>query len=297
MLFIRGKSAKMTPLSNPSFLRIKSGGQFVQRKPRLNRKRGQKDQMKLVQKTWILPSAILSLALSFTSKALADSPSDYLHSRTYIGVVATSVSVGTGGEFSGLNYSRIDAPAYEVDLIPAIRQNFGYGLLIGHREEAWSGELSFWQSNHTATFGPGTFTSPSGQSTTLAQQYQGTATYNSVNVDFKRYFFTEQQLQPFLNLGVSFPWIVVNNGAIDGNGNITNLTLAGLGLNLGLGAEYYLTPNISFVAGAYQRWASFDEFKGAQLQYNQIAQFGNGNPTSDEGSGLIFAVGTTLGFE
>src|SRR5580658_9308540 len=116
--------------------------------------------MKLVQKTWILPSVILSLALSFTSKVLADSPSDYLHSRTYVGVVATSVSVGTGGEFSGLNYSRIDAPAYEVDLIPAISQNFGYGVLIGHREEAWAGELSFWQSNHDATFGPGTFYSP-----------------------------------------------------------------------------------------------------------------------------------------
>lgn len=253
--------------------------------------------MKLVQKIWVLLVAIFSLALSFTSKALADSPSDYLHSRTYIGVVATSVSVGTSGEFSGLNYSRIDAPAYEVDLIPALSQSFGYGLLIGHREEAWSGEVSFWQSNHTATFGPGTLSSPSGQTATLTQSYQGTATYNSVNVDFKRYFFTEQQLQPFLNLGVSFPWIVVNNAAIDGNGTVTNLTLAGLGLNLGIGAEYYLTPNVSFVAGAYQRWASFDEFKGAQLQYNQIAQFGNGNPTSDEGSGLIFAVGTTLGFE
>src|SRR5580692_6431722 len=157
--------------------------------------------MKLAPKTWILPPAILALALSFASKALADNPADYLHSRTYVGVVATSVSVGTGGEFSGLNYSRIDAPAYEVDLIPAISQNFGYGVLIGHREEAWAGELSFWQSNHNATFGPGTINSSLG-SVDLTQKYQGLATYNSVNVDFKRYFFTEQQLQPFLGLGV-----------------------------------------------------------------------------------------------
>ena len=115
--------------------------------------------------------------------------------------------------------------------------------------------------------------------------------------DFKRYFFTEQQLQPFLNLGVSFPWIVVNNAAIDGYGNIGNLTLAGLGFNLGVGAEFYLTPNVSFVGDVCQRWASFDEFRGLQSEYNQINQFGNGNPTSDEGSGLIFAIGTTLGFE
>jgi hypothetical protein len=118
-----------------------------------------------------------------------------------------------------------------------------------------------------------------------------------VNVDFKRYFFTEQQLQPFLNLGVSFPWIVINNAAMDAYGNNSALTLAGLGFNLGIGAEYYLTPNISFIANACQRWASFDEFKGSQLEYNQITEYGNGKPTSDEGSGLIFEVGTTLGFE
>ncbi len=244
--------------------------------------------MKLAPQTWILASAILSLALSLTEKAFAENPADYLHSRTYVGLVATSVSVNTNGEFSGLNYSRIDYPYYEVDLIPAISQNFGYGVLIGHREEAWAGELSFWQSNHNATFGPGTITSPSGGSVDLTQQYKQTATYNSVNIDFKRYFFTEQQLQPFLNLGVSFPWIVVNDAAIDGYGNIGNLTLAGLGLNLGIGAEYYLTPNLSLVAGAYERWASFDEFRGSQPQYNQIAQFGNGVPTSDEGKRVDF---------
>ncbi len=253
--------------------------------------------MKLVRKTWILSLAILSLAFSFTAKVFADSPSDYLHTRTYIGVVVTSVSVNTSGEFSGLNYSRVDAPAYEVDLIPALSQNFGFGVLIGHREEAWAGELSFWQSNHNATFGPGTLTSSSGGSLDLTQPYQGTATYSSVNVNFKRYFFTEQQLQPFLNFGVSFPWIMINNAAIDGYGNVSSLTLAGLGFNLGIGAEYYLTPNLSFVGGAYQRWASFDEFKGSQPEYNQLAQFGNGAPTSDEGSGLIFEIGTTLGFE
>ncbi len=253
--------------------------------------------MKPVRKASILPSAILLLLLSFALKVRADSPSDYLHTRTYVGVVLNSVSVDNSGEFSGLNYSRVNAPAYEVDLIPAIAQNFGYGVLIGHREEAWAGELSFWQSIHNATFGPGTLYSPSGSVTTLNQQYQGTATYNSVNIDFKRYFFTEQQLQPFLNVGVSFPWIVVNNAAADAYGDIGNLTLAGLGFNLGIGAEFYLTPNVSFVANACQRWASFDEFKGLQPEYNQIAQFENGKPTSDEGSGLIFAIGTTLGFE
>ncbi len=224
----------------------------------------------------------------------AENPGDYLHSRTYIGVVGTSVSVDNGGAFNGLNYSRINNP-YEIDLIPALGQNFGFGVLMGHREEAWAVEASFWQSNHNATFGPGVVGSVSGTSVTFTQQFQDTATYNSINVDFKRYFLTEGQTQPFLSLGVSFPWIVVNNAASDVNGDVSSLTLAGLGLNLGVGVEYYLSPNLSFFGGAYKRWASFDEFKGLALQYNQLAQYGS--PTSDEGSGFNFAVGTTLGFE
>lgn len=225
----------------------------------------------------------------------AENPGDYLHSRTYLGVVGTSVSVDTGGMFSGLNYSRIDNPTYEVDLIPALDQNFGFGVLLGHREEAWAVEVSYWQSNHNATFGPGVVGSVSGSSVTLTQQFQDTAVYSSVNVDFKRYFFTEAQTQPFISLGVSFPWITVNNAAADANGNIGPLTLAGLGLNLGVGVEYYLSPNLSFFGGAYKRWASFDEFKGLALEYNQIAQYGS-SPTY-EGGGFNFAVGTSIGIE
>lgn len=236
----------------------------------------------------------MAWGLHVPRQAYAENPGDYLHTRSYIGLVGTSVSVDNSGEFTGLNYSRVNNP-YEIDLIPALAQNFGYGVLLGHREEAWAVEASYWQSNHNATFGPGTVEALSGNSAPITQQYQDTAVYNSVNVDFKRYFLTEGQTQPFLSLGVSFPWIVVNNAASNGNGNVSSLTLAGLGFNLGAGVEYYLSPNLSFFGGAYKRWASFDEFKGLSFQYNQLAQFGKS--TSDEGSGFNFAIGTTLGFE
>ena len=251
--------------------------------------------MKPFQKTAFFATVcFLAFGLGALRPASAENPGDYLHTRTYIGLVGTSVSVDNSGEFSGLNYSRNNNP-YEIDLIPSIAQNFGYGLLLGHREEAWAVEASYWQSNHNASFGPGVVGSASGSSVTFSQQYQDTAVYNSVNIDFKRYFLTEGQTQPFLSLGVSFPWIVVNNGATNGNGNFASLTLAGLGFNLGVGVEYYLSPNISFFGGAYKRWASFDESKGLASQYAQLSQFGAS--TSDEGSGFNFAIGTTLGFE
>lgn len=251
--------------------------------------------MKLFHKITVLSTSLFLLGgLAASTWADEENPGDYLHSRTYIGVEGTSVSVDNSGLLTGLNYSRVDNP-YEIDILPALDQNFGFGLLVGHREEAWAVEVSYWQSNHNATFGPGVVNSESGGSVTFTQQFQDTAVYNSINVDFKRYFLTELQIQPFVDLGVSFPWLVVNNAAADAYGDISSLTLAGLGLNLGVGAEYYFAPEISVFAGGYRRWTSFDEFKGLQTQYNQLAQYGT--QTSDAANGWAFAIGTTLGFE
>jgi hypothetical protein len=248
-----------------------------------------------------LKYAALVLVLSLTilnspNLVLADgNPGDYLHSRTYVGVVGTSVSVGNTGLFSGTNYSVVYSPGYDVSVIPTVPQAFGWGILAGHREEAYALEVSYWQSTHNGTFGPAVVGTNSGASVTFSSTYPATSVYNSINVDFKRYFLTDLQLQPFLDLGVSFPWMTISNADVDGNGNVLPLTLSGVGVNLGIGVEYYLTPNISFIAGAYQRWASFSEFQGSQIQYNSLAVYGpNG---TQEGSGLNFAVGTTLGFE
>jgi hypothetical protein len=252
--------------------------------------------MKMFLKYTALILFVGSMVLSGLNLAWADgNPGDYLHSRTYVGVVGTSISVSNTGLFSGQNYSVTNSPAYDASVIPTLPQAFGWGILAGHREEAYALEVSYWQSTHNGFFGPGVLGSYSGTPVTIASAYAATAVYNSINVDFKRYFLTDLQLQPFLNLGVSFPWITISGADTDVNGNIWPLTLEGVGLNLGVGVEYYITPNLSVVAGAYQRWSSFSEFQGSQLQANTLTLIGN-NP-SEDGSGLNFAVGTTLGFE
>lgn len=233
----------------------------------------------------------------------ADNPNDFIHDRTYIGVVGTSVSVSNSGEFSGTNYARTDTPTYEVFLLPSLRQNFGYGFLFGHREDAYAIELSYWSSNHTAVFGPTTLNFPQNPSTSISS-FQDTATYQTINVDFKRYFFTEQNIQPFVSAGVGFPWITLAdadetaapvNASPGAPGTINSVTLSGLAFDLGLGVEYYLDPFFSLELGATQRWASFDEFKGITGQYNSLSQY---TPkSSDDGSGLLFYVGTSVGFE
>src|ERR1700677_2289429 len=237
----------------------------------------------------------LAITLAQFGNAWADgNPGDYLHSRTYVGVVGTSISVNNTGLFSGTNYSVGNTPGYDLSLIPSLSQAFGWGVLVGHREEVYALEVSFWQSTHNATFGPGVISSGYGSPTTFATSYAGTAVYSSINVDFKRYFLTELQFQPFLDLGVSYPWITIGNADIDASGNLWPLTLEGLGFNVGVGAEYYINTDISIIAGAYQRWSSFGQFTGSQTA-NTLSLYGT-NP-SEEGSGLNFAVGTTLGFE
>jgi len=247
-------------------------------------------------------AAVLGFTFS-TGLLLADNPNDIIHSRTYIGVVGTSVSVSNSGEFSGTNYARTDTPSYEVLLLPSLQQNFGYGFLLGHREDAYGIEVSYWASNHIAVFGPTTFNFPQNPSTSVSQ-YEDSAIYQSINVDFKRYFFTEQNIQPFISLGVGFPWITFSNadmgaapqGSPSGTpGTLGSVSLSGLAFDLGLGVEYYLNPNFAFEVGAIQRWASFDQFKGVTGQFNSLTQYTQ--TSSDDGSGLMFAVGTTVGFE
>ena len=256
--------------------------------------------MNRMKKQFLAAAALLTALFLPVPGAWADgSPSDFLHSRTYIGLFGTSVSVDSNGIFKGTTYSRVNDSAYnsvEIDLLPTLAQNFGFGLLVGHREDAYAIEVSYWRSSHTASFGPATVGSNSGSSTvTFTSVFQDKADYNALNLDFKRYFLTELQVQPFVDLGVSFPWVQVAHGAANSKGENTSLTLAGLGLNLGIGVEYYLSTNLSFTAGGYQRWASFDESKGFGSQFSQIQQYGNSN--SDAGGGLNFCVGTTLGFE
>jgi hypothetical protein len=253
------------------------------------------------------PWAAAFLVSALVGPLLADTenPGDYLHSRTYVGVVATSVSVGSG-VFNNLDYSAVQTPQYEIDLLPALAQNFGFGILAGHREEAYALEVSFWQSNHTATFGGGSIVVPSptgsGTSTAAVPAYSETATYNSINLTFKRYFLTKIDLQPFVAVGVVFPWVTIPDGATTWNPQDTNkeefanLTVAGLGLNLGLGLEYYLSPNLSFVGGGYYRFSSFNQYKSFAYGYNPISQMTAG-PTDLSANGLVFELGTTVGFQ
>jgi len=231
---------------------------------------------------------------------------DFIKERSYIGVIGTSADIDQFGDFNGTNSLVFNSGTTvsggstfignpEVDLVPSITRQFGFGVILGHREGPWAAEVSFWRSDHTATFifaGPTTFTNP--------------ASLQAINIDFKRYFFTQFPTQPFVNLGISFPWLWVRNFSYITDESIppnvlsqNDETISGIGLNLGVGMELYLDNNFSILGGLNQRWTEFDQINGAaKVPLDQM--YFNNNPTnvgSLAGNGLNIYVGTTFGVE
>jgi hypothetical protein len=213
--------------------------------------------------------------------------------------MATSAVIDQWGDFSGIHYlgtgTSVSSGNPEVDLVPSITRQFGWGTLLGYREGPWAGELSFWRSDHTATFinsTPVTTTSP--------------ASLQAINFDLKRYFFTYLPAQPFVNIGISFPWLWVRQFSYltDTSNNVLatdDETLSGIGLNLGAGVEVYLEGNFSIVGGVYQRWAEFDQVNGARKTPTSTSDlFLDGTATqlgSLSGNGLQIYLGATIGVE
>lgn len=231
---------------------------------------------------------------------------DFIKTRTYIGVVGTSANIDQNGDFNGVNnfefmpvttvsisgVTSVNNP--EFDYIPSITRQFGYGVLVGRRQGPWAAEVSFWCSNHTATFyyaGPVTQTYP--------------ASLQAINIDIKRYLFTEFPTQPFLSIGVSFPWLWVKNISVVEDYQTAQVvgqddeTISGVGLNLGAGVEIYLGNNFSLVGGLYERITEFTQINGAAKVPENSLLF-DGTPTNIgalSGNGLQIYVGTTFGLK
>lgn len=216
------------------------------------------------------------------------SSTDFIKSRVYIGAFGISSTIDQWGDFNGtIIASHNSGTETELDLIPAIDRKFGWGALIGYRRGPWAVEMSYWRSDHTATFNNGvTLTTP--------------ASLQSLNFDFKRYFFTQAPTQPFFQFGFSLPWLWVRQASSLVPSNLVDdETISGIGFNLGAGLEIYLDNNFSIMGGVIQRWTGFNQINGAaKIPENTL--YDDGNPSdigSLEGDGLNFYAGMTFGVE
>jgi hypothetical protein len=262
------------------------------------------------QKTILFAMLALILSFGFTRQVFAQyddlgSP-DFIKSRTYIGVMGISSTIDQWGDFGngpGSTYleqvTSGGATEVEADFVPSIERNFGFGVLIGHREGPWACEVSFYRSDHTSTyvesinnsFSPVTVTTP--------------ASLQSIDINFKRYFFTQLPTQPFINIGFSFPWLWVRQASYVAPPTLDSYywrddeTYSGIGFDLGAGLEIYMDNDFSLLGGVFQRWGGFQQVNGGFKTPGQIHFDSNFSdpPGSMEGDGLTLYVGTTFGFQ
>jgi hypothetical protein len=203
-----------------------------------------------------------------TSKAL-------IQSRNYVGGFLTCVLVDTMGDFNGTEIISDPSVANELNLVPGINAGLGFGGMFGHREGAYAIEASYWQSQHSAYYGTGT-----------AYAGTGTANYQSIDINLKAYLFTEQDIQPFFNVGIAFPWVTFPEASTDGLGNVSTFSVSGVGLDAGVGIEIYLDHSFSIFAGGFERWSKFNTATGFQ-KVNETVKL--------EGDGPEFYMGGTVG--
>jgi hypothetical protein len=250
---------------------------------------------------------------------------DFIQHRTYIGFFGTSADIDNNNDFSGyegfltfpVSLTGGGFSNVELDYIPTINRNFGFGGLVGHREGPWAVELSYWYSNHTASVystdalgNPITFTT--------------SGVYTTINIDIKRYFFTTFPIQPFIDLGFNFAYLSSHNtselfsydsadGLFDEYVWSGDQTDTGYGLNLGIGGELYLGDGFSMVGGVVQRFTTFQQINGVTKSNltpdpGDLPLPGGTNSTTNsispglnqgslEGNGLNIYLGMTVGID
>ncbi|MGH7739349.1 MAG: hypothetical protein ACREL1_04310 [bacterium] len=238
--------------------------------------------------------AILAMVLGWVAPVFAEdmdaNSQDFIQERSYIGILGAYASIDKSQDFNGDHsfYFYPSPSTIEIDGIPSFAAGYGFGVLLGHREGDYAGELSFIQTYHTASFTGGS-----------SYTGQNTAIYHVVNFDFKRYFLTRLPVQPFVSLGVNYTWIDTNSasGLVDLDSSTLigegTSTIDGFGLNLGAGLEIYTGKEFSVIFGAYERFTGYSGITGVE-RTSQTPSDDATDSFSLNSTGINFVAGCTL---
>ncbi len=194
---------------------------------------------------------LFCILLLITVIASAVTPTPKPQKRIYFSLNLPYNSIR--GDFNGNMYLNVPTTG-EYLMVPKIKDNFGFGATAGYSQIGinnlgYALEISFYRSRHDYEW----------------LIYRGKATYNMLNFD-ARGIYSFMPIEPYLVLGLTVPWVNVEDGAgLDNNAqyiNPTDARFSGVGLNIGCGIDLFLTPNISFGGSVLYRWVSFTIVNG-----------------------------------
>ena len=163
----------------------------------------------------------------------------------YIGV--SSVFNNVEGGFDDTRYFESDT---EIDDIPDLMDGSGFGIFGGVRKGRVALEIGYQNAKHD-------------KYSQLLDS--GTAKWHVINADLKAYVLTEYKSQPFIQAGLAFPWLNIKDSQIYSEG-LRDLTLEeSVGLNMGGGMAYYLTPQWNVSGAILYRWSRFGRSGGEKI--------------------------------
>ncbi|MHC4218290.1 MAG: hypothetical protein ACYSU7_07505 [Planctomycetota bacterium] len=132
--------------------------------------------------------------------------------------------------------------------VPDIDSDIGFGIGFGYRYQAFAVEFTYQRSEHDTDF--------------LGSSLSD-AIYHTFNIDTKWYFNTESPLQPHIFMGLVIPWLDANSSSVNmTTGAIGDTDYVGVGVNVGGGLTFYLTPQIAVIGQAGYRFAWMTSARG-----------------------------------
>lgn len=173
-------------------------------------------------------------------------------SGPFVGFSAVSSSIG--GDFEGNSVLQSSIGNTTI-AVPKIETGYGGRISGGWRWEHGAVEGALQRTYHD-------YDNLAGNS--------DRAIFTSFDIDGRVYvpFFTPR-LKPSIVGGLSLPNLTLRHGSTDGN-TTGDAHFFGYGLNLGGGAEYYVTRNLSIDLLALYHWTRFTDAAGQGTGYHSI---------------------------
>lgn len=173
-------------------------------------------------KSFIYGVLIFTFFLGLASVAWADLKEEGM----YFSI--SGVENNIGGDFDGVKKYQLENSTLTCD-VPEIETDQGFGITIGAYKGKLAGEFSYLRSTHNTYY--------------LGSAYDGEVELLNFDIKFYMLKALNQNIKAYFLTGIGIPKITIENAATDGVDN-GDAIYKGYGLNLGLGTEIRILPNL-----------------------------------------------------
>jgi opacity protein-like surface antigen len=152
-------------------------------------------------------------------------------------------------------YQKVDGDEFLI--LPRLKAKPSVRAIFGYRTTRGSFEVGYEQTTHVGTF----------------LDFDGEATFHSLNFDERIFFLTGTRIQPYGLIGLSAPWLTVKDGSFL-DPDVADGSFRGFGVNTELGVAVFVHPRIGINAGYRYRAMWFDKASGvSDTLYNLRPRF------------------------